>query len=247
MYQQLFNRLLNGETLTDICKDPNLPDLETVFLWLSSNNEECIPFQKEYRKLRQFQRELLIDEMLKVSKNDAKDYFYTKTTGGTYKTGINRQHFQRCKLRIDTIREALKQLNAMDNINYARSNFNAVKETSTPNPALVEKTENSSRSSSISSGLESNGSVSSDPTQNQSAPHSKVELPATAPLTSSNASFPITPEATASVTLSVVEAPVQRSAAEAPRKLRRLQELEQRKAEKKRLKIEKRELELMPA
>jgi hypothetical protein len=246
MYQQLFNRLLNGESLTDICKDPNLPDLETVFLWLSSDNEECIPFQKEYRKLRQFQRELLIDEMLKVSKNDAKDYFYTKTTGGTYKTGINRQHFQRCKLRIDTIREALKQLNAMENINYTRSNSTAVKETSSPKPSCVEKTENSSLSSSKSSDLEAYGLGSPDPMPNQSVPFSKVELPATAPLTPGNASATVTPEATASVTLSVVEARVQRSAAEAPRKLRRLQELEQRKAEKKRLKIEKRELELMP-
>jgi hypothetical protein len=225
MYQQLFNRLLGGETLTDICKSPNMPGLDTVFLWLSSDNEECIPFQIEYRKFRQFQRELLVEEMLQVAKNEGKDYFYTKTTNGTHKTGINRQHFQRCKLRVDTIREALKQLNAMDlttrHIQKSKDN------SSRSNPPVPLKSEGNINSPAIPLSNENIGSsLHADIEEKNNSNSSTSDLQANCPGASGSTSN----------TTTILS-----------RKLRRARELEARRAGRKKMKAGRTQTELVPA
>lgn len=56
-------RLASGETLSSICKDPDMPAAGTVIRW----TVEDITFRELYARAREAQAEVLVDEIIRIA------------------------------------------------------------------------------------------------------------------------------------------------------------------------------------
>lgn len=52
-------RIVDGESLRQICKDPTLPNRDTIYSWLQSNKV----FSDQYAQARRMQADQFFDEM----------------------------------------------------------------------------------------------------------------------------------------------------------------------------------------
>lgn len=56
-------RLVNGESLRAICRDDNMPDVKTVYLWMSQHEE----FLHQYAKAKEDQADTLQEDILDIA------------------------------------------------------------------------------------------------------------------------------------------------------------------------------------
>ena len=56
-------RLADGESLRSICRDPLMPDVKTVYLWMGQNAE----FLQQYAQAREDQADTLADEIQDIA------------------------------------------------------------------------------------------------------------------------------------------------------------------------------------
>lgn len=59
----ILTRLADGEPLTRICKEPDLPGLTTVYRWLESDAS----FRDKYARAREEQADTLADEIVRIA------------------------------------------------------------------------------------------------------------------------------------------------------------------------------------
>ena len=80
--------------------DDDLPQLRTFYLWLE-NEGEGEELMQRYRRARNRQAELIIDETLEIADDTSQD---TKTVGGdeNEREVVNSEWIQRSKVRIET-------------------------------------------------------------------------------------------------------------------------------------------------
>lgn len=90
-------RLVEGESLRSICRDPDMPVVSTVFRWIRMNPE----FSKQYADAREHQADTLADEILEIADNSTNDWMekHGKDDAGWQ---LNGDHYQRTRLRVDT-------------------------------------------------------------------------------------------------------------------------------------------------
>lgn len=62
---QICTRLVEGESLRSVCRDPAMPAISTVFLWLQAHPE----FREQYDLARDAQADTLADEILFIADN----------------------------------------------------------------------------------------------------------------------------------------------------------------------------------
>jgi hypothetical protein len=60
-------RLMEGEGLSNICKDKMLPTRATVYEWLASENELCKEFANKYMRAREIQADYYADEIIAIA------------------------------------------------------------------------------------------------------------------------------------------------------------------------------------
>lgn len=60
---EICSRLVNGESLKSICRDPLMPDIKTVYLWMGQNEE----FLYQYAQAREDQADTLADEIQDIA------------------------------------------------------------------------------------------------------------------------------------------------------------------------------------
>jgi len=60
---EICSRLVNGESLKSICRDPLMPDIKTVYLWMGQNEE----FLYQYARAREDQADTLADEIQDIA------------------------------------------------------------------------------------------------------------------------------------------------------------------------------------
>lgn len=96
-------RLVEGESLRSICRDPDYPALSTVFLWLTDVTKLLAgkPFSEQYAKARQFQAEAMADELIDIS-DDAQNDWMERHGKDAEGYQLNGEHVTRSRLRIDT-------------------------------------------------------------------------------------------------------------------------------------------------
>jgi terminase small subunit-like protein len=90
--------IADGLSLRAICERPGMPDRRTVFRWLGSREE----FRHQYSIAREFQADLLFDEILEIADNASGDIVRTVTAEGREVERIDHENIQRSKLRVDT-------------------------------------------------------------------------------------------------------------------------------------------------
>ncbi len=89
------DRLIEGESLRSICRDPEMPAASTVLKWLIAHPE----FALQYARAREAQAEGMVDEMLDIADDAQNDWME--------KRGLqvpDNEAIQRSKLRVDTRR-----------------------------------------------------------------------------------------------------------------------------------------------
>ncbi|HMS45101.1 MAG TPA: terminase small subunit protein [Alphaproteobacteria bacterium] len=97
--REICNRLINGESLRQICGGPNAPaSRSTVFRWLVVSEE----FRNLYRAARAIQADILLEEILEIADQTNQDWILkAKDRNGGESMTFNAEHLQRAKLRID--------------------------------------------------------------------------------------------------------------------------------------------------
>ena len=90
-------RLVEGESLRSICRDPDMPAISTVFRWMRLVPE----FSEQYAAARDAQADTLADEILEIADDSRNDWMEKH---GSDSTGwqLNGEHYQRARLRVDT-------------------------------------------------------------------------------------------------------------------------------------------------
>ena len=56
-------RLVNGESLRSVCRDPHMPDVKTVYLWMAQNEE----FLQQYTQAKEDQADTLQEDILDIA------------------------------------------------------------------------------------------------------------------------------------------------------------------------------------
>lgn len=91
-------RLAEGESLRAICRDPYMPDKATVLRWALFDEE----FRDHYAHARALQAEGQADELVEIADDGTNDWMEKLAKNGETFLGMNSEHIQRSKLRVDT-------------------------------------------------------------------------------------------------------------------------------------------------
>ena len=95
-------RMANGETLTEIAKDPGIPSYSTVMGWLWRDTSYREEFLERYDEARQQQAEYYVDQNLTIADESREDYQIKYNKNGDPYISTNMENIQRSRLRIDT-------------------------------------------------------------------------------------------------------------------------------------------------
>lgn len=93
--EEMCNRLARGESLTSICKDDSMPELNTVYRW----KREYDWFAKMYQIARTDQAHTLVDEIITIADDSTNDYMERETDRGV-KVLLNDENIRRSAIRI---------------------------------------------------------------------------------------------------------------------------------------------------
>lgn len=94
-------RLIDGESLREICTDDAMPDKTTILRWLVKHDE----FRTQYTQARELQSESDLDEVVEIADDSSCDLGFKEVTdasGKSAKPVFLHDHVQRAKLRIET-------------------------------------------------------------------------------------------------------------------------------------------------
>lgn len=102
---EIIRRFAGGETIRQICVDPDMPARSTVYYWIASRAEnrsqDLIDFQRAYEEAKSAHAMAALDECIDISDDNSSDVIIqTRKDGSTYET-INSEFVQRSKLRVE--------------------------------------------------------------------------------------------------------------------------------------------------
>lgn len=90
---EICNRIADGESLSAICRNDDMPSRETVYAWIRENSQ----FSDRYARARELQADYFVDEIIEIADN------------ANAKSSVE---VQKAKLRIDTRKWAAEKLNS---------------------------------------------------------------------------------------------------------------------------------------
>lgn len=88
-------RMAEGESLRSICRDPAMPALSTVFLWIGKHPE----FSEQYARAIDARATCMEEEILQISDDSSGDAIEDPETGATRQ---NTEFVARSRLKVDT-------------------------------------------------------------------------------------------------------------------------------------------------
>ena len=94
----LLDELAEGRTLSDVCRDEDMPDRATVRLWVKEDREG---FAARYYEARKFGFLSMMDVIIDIADDSGADWVRRHRKHGGTQVVFDRQHVKRCKLRID--------------------------------------------------------------------------------------------------------------------------------------------------
>ena len=92
LVREICARIAHGEPLVKICKDDHMPNVSSIYLWLSRYPE----FSEMYTKAREDQADTLADEIQEIA-----DQMPMEKTDGNGNTSFDGAYIQWMKLRVD--------------------------------------------------------------------------------------------------------------------------------------------------
>lgn len=106
--QAIFLRMAQGESLLQICRDPDMPSKSTVLKWASENKE----FSDQYAQARADLLDYWAEEIVDISEDGSNDWYDRETRNGNTIRVVDHEHVTRSKLRVDTRKWLLSKLAA---------------------------------------------------------------------------------------------------------------------------------------
>lgn len=101
-------RIMAGEPLIQICRDPKMPCERTVYTWLEDPKRE--EFLQRYVRARERQAERMADEIMEISDDSRNDWVERENKDGTTYEALNGEHVQRSKLRTENRKWLMSKL-----------------------------------------------------------------------------------------------------------------------------------------
>lgn len=92
--------------MRSICRDPDMPALSSVFLWLTKHPA----FSEQYAKAREERAEAMFEEMFEIADDGTNDYVEKIRQDGSKDIAYDGEHVQRSRLRVDTRKWALSKM-----------------------------------------------------------------------------------------------------------------------------------------
>lgn len=99
-------RLADGQSLREICRDEGMPGRTTVFRWLEAHED----FRNQYAYARELQAEHYADEILEISDDGSNDWMERKSADGSSVIVADHEHISRSKLRVDARKWLLSKM-----------------------------------------------------------------------------------------------------------------------------------------
>lgn len=91
------SRIAGGESLRDICSDPNMPNRSSVHLWIIEHKE----FSDQYEISCNIRAENMADELFEIADDGQNDFMEKENKDGSTYTTLNSENIQRSRLRTD--------------------------------------------------------------------------------------------------------------------------------------------------
>lgn len=95
---KICERLAMGESMRTVCKEEDIPSMQTVFSWLRTNDK----FLEQYARAKQESADAMAEEILDIADDGTNDYTTIEFDNGYEKEVINHEVLARSRLRVDT-------------------------------------------------------------------------------------------------------------------------------------------------
>lgn len=101
--EELCRRIVEGETLRQICADEHMPDKSTVHRWLLNVADKTLDdFRDQYARAREAQMDHYADEIIEICDDGSNDWIQRESEKGRIETVCDHEHVNRSRLRVDT-------------------------------------------------------------------------------------------------------------------------------------------------
>jgi hypothetical protein len=86
---KILTRMSAGESIRSVCRDAEMPDITTIFKWLSDADKQ--DFAQQYARARELQAESLFEELLEVARGkEGSDVHRDRLTVDTMKWVVSK-------------------------------------------------------------------------------------------------------------------------------------------------------------
>ena len=103
-------RMAEGESLSAVCRDPDLPARSTVTRFLVGEGPENSAFCKRYAQARESLLDVYAEQIISISDDGTTDYITKTGRNGHEYEAVDQEHIQRSRLRVDSRRWLLSKL-----------------------------------------------------------------------------------------------------------------------------------------
>ncbi|MFA5387285.1 MAG: terminase small subunit protein [Candidatus Paceibacterota bacterium] len=94
----IIERICSGMSLSEICRDDEMPARSTVLLWVATDRES---FSDRYAKACMARAYFWADELIDIADDSSNDYMTRQRDGENYEA-VNPEAIARARLRVDT-------------------------------------------------------------------------------------------------------------------------------------------------
>lgn len=103
---RICHKLAEGNSLRTVCKGEGMPDISTIFNWFRT----APGFVQQYARAKEESADAMVEEMLDIADNGENDTYVRKDEEGNAIEGVNHDHINRSRLRVDVRKWAASKL-----------------------------------------------------------------------------------------------------------------------------------------
>jgi hypothetical protein len=105
--ERILDQMLDGRTLSDICRDPGMPDSRTVRTWIRM---DCEGFARRFLQARDIGATAMAEQIMDIADDGSHDWIEQRKKNGDVVAVVDHEHIARSRLRCDVRRWLLSKL-----------------------------------------------------------------------------------------------------------------------------------------
>ena len=103
-------RMSEGQSLSEVCRDPLMPNRHTVTKYARGEGPENVLFASAYALAREALLDTYADDIIAISDDGTTDYVLKTGRNGHEYEAVDQEHIQRSRLRVDSRKWLLSKL-----------------------------------------------------------------------------------------------------------------------------------------